>query len=244
MDVHEPYMPERRYVDMVDPSISIDQDQMYALFENTLLKRDVSDPAGVSMLKRLYDVHVRETDSYVESFFKSMDTLGLLKDTAFVITSDHGDEFNEHGGLSHDDKLYAELIDIPLLIYGTGENSLCGDVVSSVDIPPTILDLFGDGPCPSFQGRSLLPPGKRSGRGAFGEAINQKSIKGGDMGKDSYFHRVGDMKLIYHADTGQSELYNLASDPHEQNNIAGDNAETGKLMLELKPRVRRWTSHE
>ena len=242
MDVHEPYMPERKYIDLADPSIGIDQDEMYALFENTLLKRDVSDPARVTLLKRLYDVHVREADSYVESFFKSLDALGLLKDTAFIITSDHGDEFNEHGGLSHDDKLYSELIDVPLLIYGTGENGLCEDVVSSVDIPPTILHLFGTGPCPSFQGRSLLPPGKRGGKGAFGEAINQKSVKGGDMGKDSYFYRVGDMKLIYRADTGQSELYNLADDPHEQHNIAGDSADAGRLQLELKPRIRRWIS--
>ena len=77
------------------------------------------------LLKRLYDVHVREVDSYVESFFKSMEKMGVLKDTAVIITSDHGDEFNEHGGLSHDDKLYSELIDVPLLIYGAGENSCC-----------------------------------------------------------------------------------------------------------------------
>ncbi len=165
MDVHEPYMPERTSVDMVDPSITISQDEMYTLFENTLLKRDVSDPAKVSLLKRLYDVHVREVDSYVESFFKSMEILGLIKDTCVIITSDHGDEFNEHGGLSHDDKLYSELIDVPLVIYGTGETGTCTDVVSSVDIPPTILHLFGVEPPASFQGNSMLPLANHAGEG-------------------------------------------------------------------------------
>lgn len=241
MDVHEPYMPERKYVDMVDPSINISQEEMYALFEDTLLKRDVSDPAKVSLLKRLYDVHVRETDCYVEAFFKSLDGLGLLNDTAVIITSDHGDEFNEHGSLSHDDKLYAELIDVPLLVYGTPETGLCTDVVSSADIPPTVLSLFGLGPSGSFQGQPLLPLSKRAAKPAFGEAINQKTVKGGDISKDCYYCRSADLKLIYRADTQQTELYNLADDPQERHNIAADSAETARLQLELKPRVRRWT---
>ena len=240
MDVHEPYMPERRFVDMVDPSITIGQDEMYALFENTLLKRDVSDPTSVSLLKKLYDIHVREVDCYVEALFQSLEASGVLGDTCVMITSDHGDEFNEHGGLSHDDKLYAELIDVPLLIYGTGENGLCGDVVSSLDIPPTILNLFGVDPAANFQGQPLLPPESRAPKGAFGEAINQKSVKGGDISKDSYYCRVGDMKLIYRADTGWAELYNLEDDPREQHNLAAASKDAPRLQELLKPRIRRW----
>jgi arylsulfatase A-like enzyme len=213
---------------------------MYALFEDTLLKRDVSDPGKISLLKRLYDVHVREVDSYVESLFKSLEALGLLKDTAVIITSDHGDEFNEHGGLSHDDKLYAELIDVPLLVYGTSETGLCTDVVSSVDIPPTILNLLGVEPAAAFRGQPLLPLAKRTAKGAFGEALNQKSVKGGDISKDSYYCRVDDMKLIDHADTGKTELYNLGDDPGEQHNLALSGQDGGQLQLALKPRIRRW----
>jgi arylsulfatase A-like enzyme len=241
MDVHEPYMPERRYVDMVEPSIGINQDEMYELFENTLLKRDVSDPAKVTMLKKLYDVHVREVDSYVESFFRSMEKMGVLKDTIVIITSDHGDEFNEHGGLSHDDKLYSELIDVPLLIYKAGENSYCGEVVSSADIPPTILHLFGIEPSQAFRGQSLLPADKYAGKCAFGEALDQKSVKGGDIGKDTYFCRIGEMKLIYRANTNSLELYDLKQDSGELNNIARSSTETARLEAMLKPRIRRWS---
>jgi arylsulfatase A-like enzyme len=242
MDVHEPYMPERRYVDMVDPAISINQDKMYDLFENTLLKRDVSDPAKVSLLKRLYDVHVRETDTYVESFFHSMRDLGVLQDTAVIITSDHGDEFNEHGGLSHDDKMYAELVNVPLLIYGTGNSVKFDGVISNADISPTILKLFAIEIPQSFQGKSLLPLDKYVEESVFGEAINQKSVKGGDISKDVYYCRLGDMKLIYRADTGSSELYNLRQDPAEKNNLAGSSTEIAKLEAKLKPRIRRWAN--
>jgi arylsulfatase A-like enzyme len=241
MDVHEPYMPERKYIDLVDPSINIDQDEMYELFENTLLKRDVSDPEKVSLLKRLYDVHVREVDCYIESLFKSLDDLGLLKDTAVIITSDHGDEFNEHGGLSHDDKLYSELIDVPLLIYGTGEKAYRHDVVSGIDISPTILHQLGKESPPSFQGQSLLPASRYPEKCAFGEAINHKSVKGGDINKDVYLCRQGDMKLICRAGSGQVELYDLKQDPREMNNIAGVSEETSNLESKLKPRIRRWT---
>jgi len=241
MDVHEPYMPERKYIDLADPSINIDQDEMYDLFENTLLKRNVSDPEKVSLLKRLYDVHVREVDCYIESLFKSLDDLDLLKDTAVIITSDHGDEFNEHGGLSHDDKLYSELIDVPLLIYGAGEKAHSHDVVSSIDISPTILHLFGMESNPAFQGRSLLPVSRYPEKCAFGEAISHKSIKGGDINKDIYFCRQGDTKLIYRAGNEQAEMYDLKHDPRELNNIAGASQETANLQSKLKPRIRRWT---
>jgi arylsulfatase A-like enzyme len=240
MDVHEPYMPERKFVDLVDPSIGIDQEAMYALFENTLLKRDVSDPKKISLLKRLYEVHVREVDSYVEGLFQSLDRLGLLAETVVILTSDHGDEFNEHGGLSHDDKFYSELIDVPLFIWGTEQKSMCDTPVSSIDIPPTILELFQIESSPIFQGQSLLAADRIPDRYVFGEAINQKSVKGGDIDKDIYYCRKGDLKLMVRAGSGQIELYNLQTDPGELKNLAESSAETRELMEKLKLRIRRW----
>lgn len=240
MDVHEPYMPERKFVDLVDPSIGIDQDAMYDLFENTLLKREVYNLASIALLKKLYEVHVREVDSYVEALFHSLDKLGLLEETVVILTSDHGDEFNEHGGLSHDDKLYSELIDVPLFIYGTDRKSVCDTLVSNIDIPPTILDLFGIESPPSFQGQSLLTADRYPERPVFGEAINQKSMKGGDSNRDIYYCRQGDIKLIVRADTGHTELYDLKTDPGEQRNMAETSPETVGLMSALKPRIRRW----
>jgi arylsulfatase A-like enzyme len=240
MDVHEPYMPEKKFIDLVDPSIRVDQEAMYELFENTLLKRDVSDPEKVSLLKRLCEVHVREVDIYVESFFRFLDGSGLLKDTVIIITSDHGDEFNEHGGLSHDDKCYSELIDVPLLICGTGQTSESHDVVSSLDISPTILNLLGIESPSFFRGESLVSPKPNPDRVVFGEAINQKSMKGGDINKDIYYCRKGDLKLICRAHTQEWELYNLKTDPGELKNLAESSAETPELMKKLKPRIRRW----
>ena len=240
MDVHEPYIPEKKYIDMVDPSITIGQDEMYDMFQNVLLKRDVSDPAKVALLKKLYDIHVREVDTYFEEFLNCLGNLGLLENTVIIITNDHGDEFNEHGGLSHDDKMYSELIDMPLIIYGTGETLVCDKLVSNIDIPPTIIHLFGLGPVEKFEGHSLLPLADYPEKGVYGEAIDQHSQRGGDLDKDIYFYREKDLKIIYRANLDSWEMYDLKEDPKELNNIVNTSPEAEIMKSKLKPRVRRW----
>jgi len=242
MDIHEPYIPERKFIEMVDPSITIGQDEMYSLFKNTLLKRDASDPAKISMLRRLYDIHVREVDTYVQEFFGTLEKLGILKDTVVIITSDHGDEFGEHGGLSHDDKMYSELINVPLLIYDPTKEKgeVCDTVVSNIDLPPTIMHLFGLEPVEAFVGHSLLQVDNYPGNGVFGEGIDQHSQRGGDMEKDIYFYRERDLKIIHRANRDSWEIYNLREDPGELNNIVGTLPQAEELKNKLRPRIRRW----
>ena len=244
MDIHEPYIPEKKYIDMVDSSVTISQDEMYSLFENTILKRDTSDPGKVTILKKLYDIHVREVDIYVQEFFGILKRLDILKDSVVILTSDHGDEFNEHGGLSHDDKMYSELIDIPLLIYDPNKDKgeICDTLVSNVDIPPTIVHLFGLEPVAGFTGYSLLPLEDYPDNGVFGEAIDQRSQRGGNIDKDIYFYRGGNLKIIYRADLDTWEMYDLKEDPRELNNIIDTSSAVEKLKSKLKPRVRRWLS--
>jgi len=242
MDIHEPYTPEKKYVDMVDPSIAISQDEMYIMFENTLLKRDVSSSEKVTLLKKLYDVHVREVDIYVQDFFRTLEKLGILKNSIVIITNDHGDEFNEHGGLSHDDKMYSELIDMPLIIYGRDNNGTCDTLVSNIDIAPTIVYLFGLDPVENFEGHSLLPLAAYHEEGCFGEAMDQKAQRGGDIEKDSYFYREKDLKIICHACIDKWELYDLKQDPNEVNNIIDTSPAAERLRGKLKPRIRRWLS--
>ncbi len=244
MDIHEPYMPERKYIDMVDSSVAISQDEMYRLFENTILKRDASDPGKVTLLRKLYDIHVREADTYVQEFFSTLEKLGILRDSVVFITSDPGDEFNEHGGLSHDDKMYSELIDMPLLIYDSNKDKreVCDTLVSNVDIPPTIIHLFGLEPVENFVGHSLLPLKNYQQKGCFGEAIDQHSQRGGDIERDVYFYREQDLKVIYRANLDSWEMYDLKEDPRELNNIVDTSPQAEEMKNKLKPRVRRWFS--
>jgi arylsulfatase A-like enzyme len=242
MDTHEPYVPEKKFLELVDPSLGLSDGEMFSLFKEVLLKRDTSDGEKVSLLKKLYHAHVREVDGYAQELFATLGSMGFLTDTVVIVTSDHGDEFGEHGGLSHDDKLYSELIDIPLLIYDperkTGEG--CSGLVSNIDIPPTVAQLFGLERMPAFQGESLLPIDSFTRKGCFGEALFQVKGKGGDIGKDVYYYRQDDLKIIYRASQDAWEMYDLRVDPLETDNIVGDSADAEAMKSQLRPRVRRW----
>ena len=242
MDIHEPYIPEKKYIDVVDSSLSLNEDEMYNLFKEVLLKRDVSDMEKVKLLKKLYDAHVREIDDHIKEFFGILQKHNLLQDIVIIITNDHGDEFGEHGGLSHDDKMYSELIDMLLLLYDPGRNKgeVCDTLVSNIDIPPTIIHLLGLDTIASFQGHSLLPLEDYPERGCFGEAIGQKSQKGGNIEKDVYFYRKQDLKIIYRANLDSWEMYDLKADPKELNNVVDKSPDAESLKQKLKPRVRRW----
>ncbi|MEE9502296.1 MAG: sulfatase/phosphatase domain-containing protein, partial [Candidatus Aminicenantaceae bacterium] len=152
------------------------------------------------------------------------------------------DEFGEHGGLSHDDKMYSELIDIPLIIYDPSRDKkeICDTLVSNLDIPPTILNVFGLEPEKSFEGHSLLPLKEYPHKGCYGEALYHETGKGEDINRDIYFYREDDLKIIYRANLDTWELYNLETDPGETDNIVDSSPETERLKSRLRPKVRRW----
>jgi len=242
MDVHEPYVPERKYIDIVDSSISISQDGMFNLFKNVVLKRDVSNGKTIELLRKLYDAHVREADDYVKEFFGILEKLNLLKNSVIIMTSDHGDEFNEHGGLSHDGKMYSELIDMPLLIYDYDrvKCEIYDTLVSNIDISPTIVYLFGLKSVKDFEGHSLLPFGDYPRKGCFGEAIGKIGNKEKETDKPIYFYRENNLKIIYRESDDSWEMYNLKNDPKESNNIIDTSSMAREMKKKLKPRIRRW----
>jgi arylsulfatase A-like enzyme len=244
MDVHEPYVPERKYVDLVHPEITLTKEEMFDLFKTYLLKQNTANPEKVETLKKLYEIHVREVDTYIEVLFKALEEKGVLEDSVVILTSDHGDEFGEHGGLSHHHKMYRELIDTPLMIYGIGESGECNSLASNVDISPTVCRLFGVEPAVTWEGRSLLPVDGYTSRGAFGEAIDMKSKKGGDMERDIYFYRKEDLKIIYRPAEESWEMYDLQEDPMEKNNIVDSHPEAKGMKAALKPKARRWLAQD
>lgn len=241
MDVHEPYVPKRKYIDMVDASINLTQDEMFNLFKNVVLKRDVSDKGTVRFLKKLYDAHVREVDDYIKDFFDMLGNLDLLQNSIIIISSDHGDEFGEHDGLSHDGKMYCELIDVPLLIYdyGRAKGEICHTLVSNIDLPPTIVRLFGLEIVKDFEGHSLLPLGDYPQKGCFGEAIDKVGHKEKDTDKPVYFYRENDLKIIYRESENIWEMYNLKEDPEEVNNIIDTSSMADDMKEKLRPRIRK-----
>ena len=242
MDVHEPYIPARKYIDLVAPSINLSEDEMFSLFKNVLLKRDVSNKDTVELLRKLYLAGVRKIDDAVREFFGVLEEADLLNESFVIMTADHGDEFGEHGGLSHDGKLYSALVDVPLILFDPtlSEGKVCDRVVSTIDVSPTILHLFGIEPVAGFQGHSLLPMEDYPRKGVYGESIEKRGERERGDEKPVYFYRENNLKIIYHEERDSWELYDLGKDPHEQDNIVDHSPAAEEMRNNLISRVGRW----
>jgi arylsulfatase A-like enzyme len=241
MDVHEPYIPKRKYIDRVDPALHLSEEEMFRLFKEVLLKRDSSNRETVELLRKLYRAHVREVDDAVKDFFGILEKWDVLKDSWIIITTDHGDEFGEHGGLSHDGKMYSELVHVPLMIYEPGREreEACETLVSTIDVAPTIAYLFGLDRVNAFQGYSLLPPQDYRTKGVFGEAVDKHGSQEKGEEKEVHYHREGDLKMIYRERDDSWELYDLKADPKELNNLIEASPRSEAMKERIRPRVRR-----
>ncbi len=151
-------------------------DDMYQMFLDVVLPRDVSDPEKVETLFKLYKAQVYEVDRGIKELFDILEEFDILDETIVIFTSDHGDEFNDHGGLSHDGKFYNELVNVPFMIYDSDrtKEERVKTVISNIDIPPTILHHFGYENDPKFKGQSIFPLEDYDAKGAWGgEAIGK-----------------------------------------------------------------------
>ena len=118
------------------------------------------------MAERLHDLYRGEIEYLDVEFGKllaKLDAEGLYDNTVIVLTADHGEEFNEHGGFWHGLTLYDEQIRVPLVIkWARGEEPTLPGINSGVarliDVGPTLLGVAGLPPSESMQGVDLRQP--------------------------------------------------------------------------------------
>lgn len=107
----------------------------------------------------MYDATIKAADDMIGALMDRLERLGIKDRTLVMVTSDHGEEFQDHGGLLHGCTLYEEMIRIPLIMHVPWLDSAppVEQPVSHVDIMPTILDLLKIDYDGLMQGRSILP---------------------------------------------------------------------------------------
>lgn len=159
-----------------------------------------------------------------------LDTLqarGLLDRTLIVYTSDHGELLGEHGLFNKAATAYESEIRIPFMIRfpdGAHRGETVSGFASSLDYAPTLFELLELSPDVSLPGRSLVPAIRR------GEEVRDYvtvAFLGGAMGVRTKRH-----KLWYHPGDKDGELYDLAQDPGELNNLYNDDS-ASRLRAEL-----------
>ena len=177
---------------------------------------------------------LHEMDKQLGRLFDELRKRNLADDTIVVITGDHGEAFGwPHRNFGHSYHVYDEDVHVPLMIWSPklfDGASRAQAVGGHVDISPTILDLLGMAPAPSWQGHSLLDPNRPQRVYCYGAL-------------DSYIYgvRQDNWKYICNATTGQEELYDLSADPLEKNDVAKNNPDLAKR---LRQRLAAWIEHE
>ncbi len=117
-------------------------------------------PGDLRDMVENYDDEVREVDAAFGGLLDGLGSRGLLDRTVVLFTSDHGEEFFEHGGWTHGHSLHEEVVRIPCLLRdpgGLGRGSRIDAAVRIEDMLPTLLDLCGLRTDTPMDGRSALP---------------------------------------------------------------------------------------
>ena len=143
MGPHEPYDPPEAFQKQFVPSMYADRDPA---------------PEHQKALA-LYDGEIAYTDQQFGRLIAVMKERGIYDHALIIVLADHGEEFWDHGGISHGNTLYEEQLRVPFLVKLPG-NACAGEVrdglAEFVDIAPTILDAFGLASDSRFQGASML----------------------------------------------------------------------------------------
>ena len=110
----------------------------------------------LTVLKGLYDGGIAYTDAFIGQLLNSLADLDLLEDTLVILTSDHGEAFLEHNLFMHQE-VYEQLLHVPLIVRTPGiERGIeISELVSILDIVPTVLRTTGIDPPSSVTGRVL-----------------------------------------------------------------------------------------
>ncbi len=126
-----------------------------------LAPSQVLTPAQVEYTVALYDGCINYADAQVGRLLETLRNMGLLEKSVVVVTSDHGEEFLEHGRLIHLQNGYDEIGRIPLILRFPKPLGLAGvrvrHLAAMVDLAPTLLAIVGAPPLAQAQGVSLLP---------------------------------------------------------------------------------------
>lgn len=248
-DAHLVYDPPKKFrKQFADPVDRKSTDYLFGTINQIVAMRRRGLTPGkkkIARLEKLYNAEVAYVDSEVGRLLNSLKRLDLEDNTVVVITSDHGEEFLDHGGFEHGHTLYDELLRVPLIIKDPdcvsaredssesgGANTAMhrvSTVVRLIDIAPTLCELAGVDVHEKFRGKSL------AGLLRGGQEPSRPVLSQGNMwGPSRAALRRGRWKVIRQASAPEIQLFNVNLDPGEQNTLADkETGQTGTMTHEL-----------
>ncbi len=170
-------------------------------------------PAFRAFVSELYDAAITRADTTLQRLWHELERRDLAAATLFVVTSDHGEEFWEHGSSGHGYSLHDENLRVPLILrHPSLAPQRIAAQVRLVDLAPTLVELLGLAMPPAWSGVSLVPwiEGASRDLPAFSEAAHRPSKA----------VRTPTHKLVLSAAPPRLELFDLGRDPGETRALA------------------------
>ena len=184
--------------------------------------------------KNKYDSSLYYVDYELNRIVEFARSAERKRNTIVVVSSDHGEGFEEHDWKYHGSKMYEEFIHVPMLFWGPKIKARRHHTPTSViDVSKTIVSLATLNPPKAWCGRDLRRYLERGipipDRPVFVEVLPDKT-------KDYFLLalRVKDTKLIWDPDLKKAEVYDLATDRKEKNDLADEDPKrTARLINKL-----------
>jgi arylsulfatase A-like enzyme len=199
--------------------------------------------AGGKNRKDEYDGSILRLDRHLKELFAELDRRGQLKNTVVILTSDHGEQFGEHGMHGHGASLYTSVLHVPLVIYAPGrlaEGVRVNRTVSLRDLARTIQQLTG-------ATSNLLPGGSLAALASDSNALTSPVIAEVSIeisqSRDkpiSWGKLTAALDDTLHAIRGRGtlEAYAYRADLAESNDLARDPLRRGAIEKWLDQRLR------
>jgi arylsulfatase A-like enzyme len=228
LDAHEPFVPPEDGVHLgLRPQSTADYKMLLEYWNRDKLKLSKRD---VQLTRDAYDDCITALDREIGVLLGELEKRGILKETHVIITSDHGEEFGEHGVFNHGFSLYMQEIHVPLVIISPNgpSNRTWAQPISLRDIPATVVNLLGMAGSSKFPGRPLTESAIESTRSSH--ALSEVDIplvigpeRGSGPTQRGFVVSLVDEGLHYLLATNLTEeLYDIAADPGELHNLKND----------------------
>lgn len=277
-DPHPPFVVAEPYASMYDPAAippgrslpgEFDTKPLRQRVAREIMRMDTYTAEDLACAKAIYYGMITFIDDELARFLEALENLGLAKQTVVAFISDHGDYMGDHGMIRKSPALYDCLVRVPFILWGPEflEPRVVGDdLVESIDLMPTLLDLAGVPVPPGVQGKSLMPflRGRQpvhkdqaaATNGTEWRAFAADDLREVDFAKfrdRPYVHaainplvmrgrfamiRTRNWKLVHYLDE-PGELYSLSEDPGELVNLYGRPAHTDRVR-DLEGRLLAW----
>lgn len=212
IDPHTPYTPPPPYNRLYDPDYQGNIDGSLLSLYGLGVFGPIPPEREIRHLRALYDGEVAFNDLHFGRLLQVLDRPPLRDNTVTIVTSDHGEEFYDHGGRDHGHTLYDELIHVPLMVRWPGHIGVhtSDQPVELLDLFPTVLQLAG-AKVPAGPGQDLSAALLGNSGTTTGEAF-------AELGLDH--HRLDAVvenfdKAIRNRHSDKAQQFNLATDPHE-----------------------------